>query len=108
MDPSEIESPRTELVIHRRDARFMERMVPFLKEGGCAVLVGSAQFFSDFPALQPADLFCPGTLPRRCASALPSAGRGGVQGISLARMSRIVAFTSSSEAWEMSIPPVLR
>jgi uncharacterized protein YbaP (TraB family) len=38
-----IEFPtRTELVIHRRDARFMERMRPFIEEGCCAVFVGSA------------------------------------------------------------------
>lgn len=38
-----IEFPtRTELVIHRRDARFLERMRPFVEEGRCAVFVGSA------------------------------------------------------------------
>jgi uncharacterized protein YbaP (TraB family) len=38
-----IEFPtRTELVIHRRDARFLERMRPFIEEGRCAVFVGSA------------------------------------------------------------------
>jgi len=38
-----IEFPtRTELVIHRRDARFLERMRPYLEQGGAAVLVGSA------------------------------------------------------------------
>lgn len=38
-----IEFPtRTELVIHRRDARFLERMRPHLVQGGSAVFVGSA------------------------------------------------------------------
>jgi uncharacterized protein YbaP (TraB family) len=38
-----IEFPtRTELVIHRRDARFLERMRPFIEQGRCAVFVGSA------------------------------------------------------------------
>lgn len=38
-----IEFPtRTELVIRRRDARFLERMRPFVAEGRCAVFVGSA------------------------------------------------------------------
>jgi hypothetical protein len=38
-----IEFPtRTELVIHRRDARFLERMRPFIEAGRCAVFVGSA------------------------------------------------------------------
>jgi uncharacterized protein YbaP (TraB family) len=38
-----IEFPtRTELVIHRRDSRFLERMRPCLEEGRCAVFVGSA------------------------------------------------------------------
>ncbi len=38
-----IEFPtRTELVIHRRDARFLERMRPYLLQGGGAVFVGSA------------------------------------------------------------------
>jgi uncharacterized protein YbaP (TraB family) len=38
-----IEFPtRTELVIHRRDARFLERMQPYIEQGRCAVFVGSA------------------------------------------------------------------
>jgi uncharacterized protein YbaP (TraB family) len=38
-----IEFPtRTELVIHRRDARFLERMRPCVEQGRCAVFVGSA------------------------------------------------------------------
>lgn len=37
---------RTELVIRRRDARFLERMLPFIEEGGCAVLVGSAHMIN--------------------------------------------------------------
>lgn len=42
-----IEFPsRTELVINRRDARFMTRMEPFLREGRCAVFVGSAHMLN--------------------------------------------------------------
>jgi uncharacterized protein YbaP (TraB family) len=42
-----IEFPtRTELVIHRRDARFLERMQPFLDAGRCAVFVGSAHMIA--------------------------------------------------------------
>lgn len=42
-----IEFPtRTELVIHRRDARFLERMRPFIEEGDCAVFVGSAHMIN--------------------------------------------------------------
>ncbi len=42
-----IEFPtRTELVIHRRDARFLERMRPYLEEGRCAVFVGSAHMIN--------------------------------------------------------------
>jgi uncharacterized protein YbaP (TraB family) len=42
-----IEFPtRTELVIHRRDARFLERMRPCLEEGRCAVFVGSAHMIN--------------------------------------------------------------
>jgi uncharacterized protein YbaP (TraB family) len=37
---------RTEMVIHRRDARFLERMEPFLAEGRCAVFVGSAHMLN--------------------------------------------------------------
>lgn len=32
---------RTEMIIHRRDARFLESMEPFLEEGGSVILVGS-------------------------------------------------------------------
>ena len=46
-----IEFPtRTELVIHRRDARFLERMRPFIEEGRCAVFVGSAHMI-DLPGM---------------------------------------------------------
>jgi uncharacterized protein YbaP (TraB family) len=42
-----IEFPtRTELVIHRRDARFLERMRSFIEEGRCAVFVGSAHMIN--------------------------------------------------------------
>lgn len=42
-----IEFPtRTELVIHRRDARFLDRMRPYLEEGNCVVLVGSAHMIN--------------------------------------------------------------
>ncbi|MCU0539126.1 MAG: TraB/GumN family protein [Desulfobacterales bacterium] len=42
-----IEFPtRTELVIHRRDARFLERMGPFLEAGRSAVFVGSAHMIN--------------------------------------------------------------
>ena len=42
-----IEFPtRTELVIGRRDARFLERMRPFIEEGRCAVFVGSAHMIN--------------------------------------------------------------
>jgi len=42
-----IEFPtRTELVIHRRDARFLERMRPFIEEGRCAVFVGAAHMIN--------------------------------------------------------------
>jgi hypothetical protein len=42
-----IEFPtRTELVIHRRDSRFLERMRPCLEEGRCAVFVGSAHMIN--------------------------------------------------------------
>jgi uncharacterized protein YbaP (TraB family) len=42
-----IEFPtRTELVIHRRDMRFLERMQPFIEEGRCAVFVGSAHMIN--------------------------------------------------------------
>jgi uncharacterized protein YbaP (TraB family) len=46
-----IEFPtRTELVIHRRDARFLERIRPFIEEGRCAVFVGSAHMI-DLPGM---------------------------------------------------------
>jgi len=42
-----IEFPtRTELVIHRRDTRFLERMRPFIEEGRCAVFVGAAHMIN--------------------------------------------------------------
>jgi uncharacterized protein YbaP (TraB family) len=37
---------RTERVIHRRDAIFLERMKPFLEGGRCAVLVGTAHMLN--------------------------------------------------------------
>lgn len=37
---------RTELVIGRRDARFLERMHPFIEQGRCAVFVGSAHMIN--------------------------------------------------------------
>jgi uncharacterized protein YbaP (TraB family) len=37
---------RTEMVISRRDARFLERMAPFLAAGRCAIFVGSAHILS--------------------------------------------------------------
>lgn len=42
---------RTELVIHRRDAAFLSRMHPYLEEGRCAVLVGSAHLLRLRPML---------------------------------------------------------
>jgi hypothetical protein len=42
-----IEFPtRTELVIHRRDRRFLDRMRPCLEEGRCAVFVGAAHMIN--------------------------------------------------------------
>jgi uncharacterized protein YbaP (TraB family) len=42
-----IEFPtRTELVIHRRDRRFLERMRPSIEAGRCAVFVGSAHMIN--------------------------------------------------------------
>ncbi len=42
-----IEFPtRTELVIHRRDSRFLERMRPCIDQGRCAVFVGSAHMIN--------------------------------------------------------------
>lgn len=37
---------RTDLVIDRRDALFLERMLPRIETGGCAVFVGSAHMFN--------------------------------------------------------------
>ena len=37
---------RTEMVINRRDERFLSRMLPFLEKGGCAVFVGSAHMLN--------------------------------------------------------------
>lgn len=37
---------RTELVIHRRDGSFLNRMQPFMEEGRCAVFVGSAHLIN--------------------------------------------------------------
>jgi uncharacterized protein YbaP (TraB family) len=42
-----IEFPsRTEMVLTRRDARFLDRMAPFLAEGRCAIFVGSAHILN--------------------------------------------------------------
>ena len=47
-----IEFPtRTEWVINRRDAVFLERMQPFVERGRCAVLVGSAHLLDLRPML---------------------------------------------------------
>jgi uncharacterized protein YbaP (TraB family) len=45
---------RTEAVIGRRDALFLERMKPFLQEGRCAVFVGAAHLLNLRPMLQEA------------------------------------------------------
>ena len=37
---------RTEMVIHRRDMRFLERMRPFIEKGRCAVFVGAAHMIN--------------------------------------------------------------
>jgi len=37
---------RTQLVIHRRDELFLQRMLPYLKQGRCIVLVGTAHMFN--------------------------------------------------------------
>lgn len=37
---------RTELVINRRDERFLQRMLPFLEQGRCAVFVGTAHMLN--------------------------------------------------------------
>jgi uncharacterized protein YbaP (TraB family) len=42
---------RTEQVIHRRDAFFLERMKPFLEAGRCAVFVGTAHMLNLLPLL---------------------------------------------------------
>ncbi len=44
---SGIEFPsQTEIVINRRDERFLKRMLPFLEKGGCAVFVGTAHMLN--------------------------------------------------------------
>ena len=43
---------RTEQVIHRRDAIFLERMKPFLETGRCAVFVGTAHLLNLLPLLE--------------------------------------------------------
>jgi len=43
---------RTERVIHRRDALFLERMKPFLEPGRCAVFVGTAHMLNLLPMLE--------------------------------------------------------
>jgi len=43
---------RTERVIHRRDALFLERMKPFLEPGRCAVFVGTAHLLNLLPLLE--------------------------------------------------------
>lgn len=44
---SGIEFPsQTEMVINRRDERFLKRMLPFLEKGGCAVFVGTAHMLN--------------------------------------------------------------
>ncbi|WP_084301711.1 TraB/GumN family protein [Desulfonatronovibrio hydrogenovorans] len=45
---------RTELVIHRRDELFLERMKPYLEEGGCMVFVGTAHMLGLGPMLEEA------------------------------------------------------
>jgi uncharacterized protein YbaP (TraB family) len=42
---------RTERVIRRRDALFLERMKPFLEAGPCAVFVGTAHILNLLPLL---------------------------------------------------------
>lgn len=37
---------RTQLVIHRRDELFLRRMLPYLNQGRCVVLVGTAHMFN--------------------------------------------------------------
>jgi len=43
---------RTERVIHRRDAIFLERMKPLLETGRCAVFVGTAHMLNLLPLLE--------------------------------------------------------
>jgi len=43
---------RTEQVLHRRDALFLERMKPFLEHGRCAVFVGTAHLLGLLPLLE--------------------------------------------------------
>jgi uncharacterized protein YbaP (TraB family) len=43
---------RTEHVIRRRDALFLERMTPFLEEGRCAVFVGAAHLLNLLPMIE--------------------------------------------------------
>ncbi len=44
---SSVEFPsRTEMVINRRDERFLHRMLPFLEQGRCAVFVGTAHMLN--------------------------------------------------------------
>lgn len=52
---------RTELVIHRRDATFLQRMTPYLDAGRCAVFVGTAHLLNLRPMLAQA-----GFTLRRC------------------------------------------
>ncbi|HOV88282.1 MAG TPA: TraB/GumN family protein [Syntrophobacteraceae bacterium] len=42
---------RTEHIIHHRDRTFLERMMPFIREGRCAVFVGSAHLLNLRPML---------------------------------------------------------
>jgi uncharacterized protein YbaP (TraB family) len=43
---------RTEHVIHRRDALFLNRMKPFLEQGRCAVFVGAAHLLNLLPMIE--------------------------------------------------------
>jgi uncharacterized protein YbaP (TraB family) len=43
---------RTEHVIHRRDALFLNRMKPFLEQGRCAVFVGAAHLLNLLPMIK--------------------------------------------------------
>ncbi len=72
-----IEFPtRTDRVIHRRDAIFLERMKPFLEAGRCAVFVGTAHMLNLLPLLdrrglhsQEASMIVPDQLARVTAQA---------------------------------------